>query len=57
MAVPEVPVRDRIADRMAEADAVRHYRAALARRRRRERSRVALAASRSRLLVGLTPGR
>ncbi len=56
MMVPDVLVHDRNAERMAEADAVRLYRAAKARRRQRTHS-VALSTSRARLLVGLTPAR
>jgi hypothetical protein len=57
MTVPEDLARGQGTDRRAEAATVRQYRAASARRRQRERSRVALATSRSRLLVGLTPSR
>jgi hypothetical protein len=57
MTVPEDLARGQGTDRRAAAETVRQYRAASARRRQRERSRVALATSRSRLLVGLTPSR
>jgi hypothetical protein len=59
MTVPDdlVQGHGRSTDRRTQAETVRQYRAATARRRQRERSRVALATSRSRLLVGLTPSR